>query len=195
MVPYIEEKVKLATELYSTLLSENINIDTFEAVKEQSQGGGIYNSGSAFLSVNNTVSGNIAPTAGGLYNNGGDPHLRNSILWGNLTGGALGSDVMNEGGTPVWSHCNVGGWSATLGKDGGRNIDRNPVFRRKGYDDDLTPRSDGNYRLSSTSPSVNSGYNPFVLSGFRNRTSTVLLHPAKAGYTEALGAVDRKSVV
>lgn len=37
MVPYIEEKVKLATELYSTLLSENINIDTFEAVKEQSQ--------------------------------------------------------------------------------------------------------------------------------------------------------------
>jgi len=150
-------------------------------------GGGIYNSGSAFLSVNNTVSGNIAPTAGGLYNNGGDPHLRNSILWGNLTGGALGSDVMNEGGTPVWSHCNVGGWSATLGKDGGRNIDRNPVFRRKGYDDDLTPRSDGNYRLSSTSPSVNSGYNPFVLSGFRNRTSTVLLHPAKAGYTEALG--------
>ena len=164
--------------IYNTEISHN---------RATTAGGGIYNSGSAFLSVNNTVSGNIAPTAGGLYNNGGDPHLRNSILWGNLTGGALGSDVMNEGGTPVWSHCNVGGWSATLGKDGGRNIDRNPVFRRKGYDDDLTPRSDGNYRLSSTSPSVNSGYNPFVLSGFRNRTSTVLLHPAKAGYTEALG--------
>ena len=163
--------------IYNTEISHN----------RASTGAGIYNDGSAFLSVNNTVSGNIAQTAAGFYNNGGNPGMRNTIIWGNLTNGALGADVLNEnGGMPVWKHCNVGGWNATLGKDDGGNIDRNPVFYRKGYDDDLTPRSDGNYRLSSSSPSVNSGYNPFVLSGLRNRTSTVLLSPTKASYAEAL---------
>ena len=78
--------------IYNTEISHN---------RATTAGGGIYNSGSAFLSVNNTVSGNIAPTAGDLYNNGGDPHLRNSILWKNLTGRTLGSDIMNKGGTPV----------------------------------------------------------------------------------------------
>ena len=49
-----------------------------------------------------------------------------------------------------------------------------------------SPRSDGDYRLSNISPSINTGYNPFVLSGFRNRASTVLLSPLKAQYTAAL---------
>ncbi|MDO4703128.1 hypothetical protein [Tannerella sp.] len=162
--------------IYNTELSHN----------RASTGGGLYNNGSNFLSVNNTLSGNMASSASGFYNSDGNPVLRNTIVWGNLTDGSLGGDVLNAGGSPYWKHCNVSGWGATPGRDGGNNMDRDPLFLRKGYDSDLTPRKDGDYRLSQSSPSVNRGYNPFVLSGFRNIASLTLSRPTDGRYVSSL---------
>lgn len=162
--------------IYNTEVSHN----------RASTGGGLYNNGSSFLSVNNTLSGNMASSGSGFYNSEGRPTLRNTIVWGNLTDGLLGSDVLNGGGSPYWRHSNVSGWDATLGRDGGNNIDRDPLFLRKGYDSDLTPRKDGDYRLNNSSPSVNRGYNPFVLSGFRTIVGLTLSQPTDGQYVSSL---------
>ena len=150
-------------------------------------GAGMYNAGSSFLSVNNTIAGNFGSDAAGLYNEG-DADLRNTIIWGNVTNGALGADVRNGSGTPVYSWCNIAGWSTALGSDGTHNIDKNPIFQRAGYTNDLEMRADGVYQLSNSSPSVDKGRNPYVLAGMTNRATTVLLHPATATYSEAIRA-------
>lgn len=162
--------------IYNTEVSHN----------RASTGGGLYNNGSSFLSVNNTLSGNMASSGSGFYNSEGRPTLRNTIVWGNLMDGLLGSDVLNGGGSPYWRHSNVSGWDATLGRDGGNNMDRDPLFLRKGYDSDLTPRKDGDYRLNNSSPSVNRGYNPFVLSGFRTIVGLTLSQPTDGQYVSSL---------
>ncbi|MDR2042511.1 MAG: T9SS type A sorting domain-containing protein [Tannerella sp.] len=130
-------------------------------------GGGIYNNGSNAMLVNTTVAGNYATRAGGGLNNAsGNPQILNTILWSNSSGNGNGNDVI-AGGTPYYSHSDVGGaltngvWNAAYGTDGGQNLSVDPYFISTG--DPEWP--EGNYRLSYPSRVMDGGNNRYAYFG------------------------------
>ncbi|MEJ2303387.1 MAG: Ig-like domain-containing protein [Anaerolineales bacterium] len=140
-------------------------------------GAGIYNLASNPTATNLSLSGNeAAPGLGGLgggfYNDASAPNLQNIILWGNLdSSGMTGSaQIYNtNGSTPAITHSLVQGsgasgasWDASLGTDGGGNLDDDPLFLRApddggdgwgvGGNDDY-----GDLRLGTASLAINAG--------------------------------------
>jgi hypothetical protein len=98
-------------------------------------GGGIYNTdyGNPTL-INVTFSGNVADYGGAMFNFISGPVLTNCILWDN-TASSGGSQIHNSSSTPTVFYSDVqdsggsgAGWDATLGTDGGGNIDADPLF-------------------------------------------------------------------
>ena len=139
-------------------------------------GGGMYNNSGSSSSSNSpiltnvTLSGNTAGDFGGeIYNAGSSPTLTNTILWGNTA--SSGSQIANDGtSTTMIGYSDIegaysgGGWDASLGIDGGGNLDADPLFVRNpdpgpdsnwdGVDDDY-----GDLHLQGASPAVNTGTN------------------------------------
>ena len=146
-------------------------------------GGGVFNEGDAsFLNV--TIAGNSANKASGFMNANGNPTVYNSIIWGN---GKEGNDVVTTGGIPEYAYSVVGGskgsgiWNQDLGTDGGNNLDASPLFKRKGYDEQGNMQ-EGNYRLSISSNSLNTGQSRFVLMGHSILQDIELESPVEGTY-------------
>ncbi|MFN8473725.1 MAG: choice-of-anchor Q domain-containing protein [Anaerolineae bacterium] len=127
------------------------------------EGGGMYNDGnsSSPTLTNVTFSGNSAShDGGGMYNYGGSPTIRDSILWGDS-----GGEIVNDnGGSASVTYSIVQGssatnwWSTHSITDGGHNLDADPLF--------VTPvtlpppaNTSGNLRLGPGSPAIDVGDN------------------------------------
>ncbi|MFT3791944.1 MAG: choice-of-anchor Q domain-containing protein [Rudaea sp.] len=116
---------------------------TFSGNSADQSGGAIYDSGisngtSSPILTNVTFSGNSAGNYGGAIFNAGElgshvgPTLTNAILWGD-TASVAAPEIYNAQATPTIGHSIVQGshgsgvnWDATLGSDGGGNIDYDP---------------------------------------------------------------------
>ncbi len=120
-----------------------------------SRGGGIFNDNSSNPVLTNvTFSENYAIVeGGGMYNNNSSPILYNSILWGDSAG--AGEEIYNNSSSPIISFSLIGGsggsgsgWDASLGTDGGNNIDADPLFANTEI---------GDLRLRPFSPAIDAG--------------------------------------
>jgi parallel beta-helix repeat protein len=114
--------------------------------------------------VNCTISGNKAY---GIYNYSSSPELLNCILWGNYAGFS-GNEIRNYQSSPIITFCNIkdsfrhGVWDEELGRDGGHNIDSDPLFvRNPGTNGEDDP---GDLHLTSDSPCIDTG-DPSVTDG------------------------------
>ncbi len=122
-------------------------------------GGGMRNYQSSPTLINVAFSGNSAGDAGGgMHNYEVNPTLTNTILWGNTA--VTGTQIHNDDSIPTIAYSDIqdsggsgAGWDASLGIDGGGNIDANPLF--------AAPTS-GNLRLQLTSPGIDAGDNTAV---------------------------------
>jgi len=140
-----------------------------------SNGGAMYNVGdkTSPTLTNVTFSGNRASRDGGaIYNLGLDNMIvSNSIFWNNLDSsgsGTISSTIVNYDAniTLVCSLVQGTGGSQNWIQDnrfinGGCNIDQNPRFITP-VSPNSAPTSDGNFRLMSSSPAVESGNNNAV---------------------------------
>ena len=129
------------------------------------EGAGMYNLSADPRLTNVTISGNLASgEGGGLYNDGSNPDVRNTILWGNRAG--KHPNISNKTSMPSFSFSLIekdrAGWDVALGADNGGNVDGNPVFRRRGFDEDGNMRQ-GDYRLGTGSAAQDQGQNRYVL--------------------------------
>jgi hypothetical protein len=113
--------------------------------------------------VSVTFSGNAAGEEGGaLFNRQSDPALDNCVLWDNSA--PLGAQIWNDGGTPTVRYSLVqgsggsgGGWDASLGTDDGGNLDDNPAFVDASGADGIPGTPDDDLRLGVHSPAVDAG--------------------------------------
>ncbi len=129
------------------------------------QGGGMFNQLSSRPEMSQvSFSGNSANQGGGMYNIGSNPHIVNSIFWGNAASGLTNApaQIHNLNSNPVISDTLVqssGGssaWDNNLGSNGGNNLDADPRFREP-IDPADAPTSAGNLRLRRGSPAINAG--------------------------------------
>lgn len=118
-----------------TLINSTVTSNT------ANDGGGIYNgyptyyTGANLTMINSTVTNNKALGNGGGFYNGNDAFttLTNSILWSNTA--ALGLQIYNTNTVPVIRFSDIqgcgesgAGWVASIGTDGGGNLDQNPML-------------------------------------------------------------------
>ena len=133
-------------------------------------GGGMDNEGDSNPVLTNvTFSGNSATTGGGMSNvSGSDPDLYNCILWGN-SAGASGDQIANSSSIPAIYYSLIQGsggsasWDASLGIDGGGNVDADPQFIDADGLDDVLGTLDDNLRLEGDSPAVDAGDNGWLV--------------------------------
>jgi predicted outer membrane repeat protein len=134
-------------------------------------GGGMYNEhGSDPVLTNVTFSANTADNGGGMYNfDDSDPDLYNCLLWSN-SASSSGNQIGNAlNSTPTVYHSLIqssGGsasWDASLGTDGGGNIDADPQFVDADGADDVVGTLDDNLRLEGDSPAVDAGDNGWLV--------------------------------
>lgn len=122
-----------------------IIVNCLIAGNSANNGGGITSSNSSPIIINNTITDNNGGSAGGgLYNHASTPEVRNTILYGNIP-----SQIHSMMGSITdIQYSNIqGGWAGT------GNIDSDPLFVDSPND---------NYRLQSTSPSIDAGDNTAV---------------------------------
>jgi hypothetical protein len=119
-------------------------------------GGGMLNNGGSHTVTNVSFSSNSATYGGGMHNwAGSSVTLTNVILWSNSA--PNGAQISNDSSTPTISFSLVessggsgAGWDASLGTDGGGNIDGDPQFVD-------APNED--LHLQGTSPAIGAGDN------------------------------------
>ncbi len=120
-----------STTVVNSLFLDNLALE---------EGGAVVLRGATEI-LNCTFASNIAGTEGGaLYvGSGYSPMLTNSILWENFA--PFGTEVYVDG-TPTFSHCLIAGsggsgafWDASIGIDGGSNLDADPLFVDLANDD------------------------------------------------------------
>jgi len=142
--------------VYNSTSNPMLTTLTFIGNSANHFGGGIYNFSSSPTLTNVTFSGNSAEVSGGgMYNeNSSNPMLINVILWGNS---ALHmAEIYNETSTPTVSYSDIrdcdgsSSWNSYCGKDGGGNIDADPLFINSAV---------GNLRLGFGSPVIDAGNN------------------------------------
>ena len=157
---------------------------TFSGNKAATWGGAMYNDGfdggdSSPILTNVTFSGNWAGESGGaMYNKGGSsgnsyPQVRNSIIWDNLdinNTGSISASIYNNSARTYLVHSLVQGAGESGSEswidddnfvDGGGNIESDPLFITP-VDPSKAPTSEGNLRLTTGSPAIDSGENSFV---------------------------------
>ncbi|MHC4573323.1 MAG: right-handed parallel beta-helix repeat-containing protein, partial [Planctomycetota bacterium] len=134
---------------------------TFTANSAQDDGGGMVNySNSSPTLANCTFSGNSAgyfAYGGGMCNSDSNPTITNCIMWADTA--YYGSDeIYNDSSTPSISYSDIegcggsgAGWDASLGTDGGGNIDADPLFV-----------SASDLHLQDGSPCIDAGINSSV---------------------------------
>jgi len=135
------------------------NIVILDNSAEYTSGAGMYNMNSQPTLINVTINGNsTGNNGGGIFNDNSDIAIINSIIWDNssqaITGTAATS-IFNLDSTPVISYSLIQGsggstaWVASLGVDGGNNLDADPKFVSN-YND---------LHLQADSPAINVGNN------------------------------------
>lgn len=115
--------------------------------------------------INCVISGNEATNGGGIYFDGADatPTITNSIIWNN-NATTSGNQIYNSSANPTYSYCDIessGGsasWDASLGADGGNNIDTDPLFVSE-PDYVTAPTTTGDVHLYNGSPCLDAGNN------------------------------------
>lgn len=128
--------------------------------------------------------------------------LQNSILWNN-TATSSGPQIYNQGSIVNISYSLVagsggsgGGWNASLGVDGGNNIDDNPDFVNgavpKGADN-LPATNDDGLRLGTLSPAIDNGNN--AASGLIGITTDYLGNARVQGGQVDMGAYERAGII
>ncbi|UCF05338.1 MAG: T9SS type A sorting domain-containing protein, partial [bacterium] len=118
-------------------------------------GGGIFNSNDGVPVLTNvTFHGNSGGVGGGIYAYTGSPVLVNVIMWGD-SAVTSGDEIYNyDGASTNISYSLIegcggsGGWDASVGTDGGNNIDTDPLFVSEFLQD---------FRLHDDSPAVDAG--------------------------------------
>lgn len=115
----------------------------FEGNTASTAGGAMLNdAGSEPSVINCTFYGNNASMGGGIANNNSDATITNCIIW------SCGTSILNIGSSPVVAYsCIQGGYSGT------GNISSDPL---------LEGSSNGDFRLTISSPAVNAGINDSV---------------------------------
>ena len=132
---------------------ENVVIYNNTTVSEFGcNGAAMYNLNSNPGLYNVTVTGNDnateGPGSGAIANEGEcDPVLYNVIVWHNGTFAAI--DDTGNTGSPQYNYSDIEGWSG-----GGTNFSLDPLFESDGY------------RLSSSSPCIDSGYSEYFIPAF-----------------------------
>ncbi|MDR2057331.1 MAG: hypothetical protein LBP83_03440 [Dysgonamonadaceae bacterium] len=131
-------------------------------------GGGVHivnneNNQSVISSFTNvTIAGNNASsqTGGGLLANDANAQFDNVIIWGNGTNNVSATPPagLNFTYSLIGGSGGSGQWEATVGTDGGNNIDEDPLFVFLG-DALEAPTIAGNYSLTACSPAVEAGTN------------------------------------
>ena len=115
--------------------------------------------------TNVTFSGNSASQRRRDIQQNQHPTLANSILWGN-TAAASGAQIYNDSSTPSIAYSDIQDafdasnvWDASLGTDGGGNLDADPLFVDADGADNVTGTADDNLRLQAGSPAIEAGSN------------------------------------
>ncbi len=139
---------------------------SFSGNRAATSGGGMFNSNGHPEMSQVSFSGNFAFNGGGMFNAGSNPHIVNSIFWGNAANGLMDASAQitnSSGSTPVISYTLIqssGGsglaWESSLGRDGGNNLDADPLFREP-IDPAQAPTRAGNLRLEPGSPAIDVG--------------------------------------
>lgn len=154
-------------------------------------GNGIYNDGSSPILTNVTlVRGvNISSLGSIIYNSGAsNPTLVNVIAWveGTQSGEKTISNVSNA--SPRIAYSNIEGcggsgsvWNPACGIDAGNNIEANPLF---------VDAANGNLRLQSGSPAIDSGDDNAVPAGVTTDRDG---NPRFSGLTVDMGAYEFQS--
>ncbi len=134
-----------------------INV-VFDRNSAGDDGGGLYNFAADDTLVNVTFSGNTAGVDGGaIYNFNSFPKFVNTVIWGNVA--TIGNSIFNNSSTPHISYCIVEGsggsanWDASLGTNGGNNLDADADFVNPGI---------GDVHLDVCSAAINTGNNAAV---------------------------------
>ncbi len=160
--------------------------------------------------TNCTFFGNNAGQSGGaIYHSGYmydgsqvlESEIVNSILWGNSA--VSGNNEIYTTGNMVISYSLVsgsggsgGGWNASLGSDGGNNLDDNPDFVNEanplGADNQPATADDG-LRLTQFSPAVNAGNN--LASGLSGITTDYTGGPRILSSLVDMGAYERAGII
>jgi hypothetical protein len=130
-------------------------------------GGGIGNTQGSVTITNCSFSSNKAvASGGGLSNSGLSPIINNTIIWNNIDRNGINTptaSIFNTTATPLISNsiiansrANGSNWQSSLGTDGGKNLDVDPLFI-KTYSLDFVPIVDGDLRLQNNSPAIDIG--------------------------------------
>ncbi|MBN1178919.1 MAG: PKD domain-containing protein [Anaerolineae bacterium] len=122
-------------------------------------GGAVFNCASDATLVNVSFYANSATgEGGGIFNYLNTAQLHNTILWGNAA--ATGAQIHNMSASLNVAYCLIegcggsgAGWDASLGSDGGGNLDTHPFF--------VDPAS-GDLHLDAFSPAIDAGNNAAV---------------------------------
>jgi hypothetical protein len=166
------------------------------------QGGGMANvSYSSPKLINVTIAGNYANSSGGgIFSEHSDYSIQNGVIWGNNSGSysaiytSLGtvtianSIVEGSGGTSSWNEAALAeppgpfGGTAT---DGGGNLDEDPLFTTLVQAASGSPKIGGDYRLSDSSPAIDTGDSTEYDSAF---ASLSIVNTDLAGSTRKQGA-------
>ncbi|MCO6438076.1 MAG: right-handed parallel beta-helix repeat-containing protein [Phycisphaerae bacterium] len=124
-------------------------------------GGAMFNFGplSMPLIERCTIAHNSADAnTGGVYNAGASTIVRNSILWGNSDAGGVDESAQYHAGAGVSEidYSIVEGWTGAA-LSGHETIGDNPLFPDADGSDGIYGTADDDFRLSDTSPGVNTG--------------------------------------
>ena len=124
--------------------------------------------------ISSTFTGNFARFGGGIAIQGGVTTLSNCNVWNNSTRYGEAPQIYNLS-TNIIRFSNVEGsggssnWTnASVGTDGGGNIDADPLFVDADGADDIVGTLDDDLRLSPGSPSIDAGFSfgtPFDFDG------------------------------
>lgn len=171
-------------EGYSPSLSLKFTNCTFNSNSALQRGGAIFYDGYLHLGVQVLQS-----------------RIENSILWNNSAGVdgpqvhsdatnlVLYSNIMGSGGSGP-------GWLASIGTDGGNNLDTDPEYTDEANHlgiDNTIPSSDDGLRLSPTSPLINQGNNSApALSGI---SKDIIGNPRIISSTVDMGAYERSGII
>jgi predicted outer membrane repeat protein len=125
--------------------------------------------------TNATFSGNVASqgSGGAIHNSASSgtssPQITNTILWGNSASDD-GDEIFNSNASPLLAYSIVEGsggsgaaWDATLGTDGGGNLDADPQFADPDGPDGTLGTEDDDLRLEG--PGSGGGASPAIDAG------------------------------
>jgi len=111
-------------------------------------GGGMYISQSSPVLTNVTIASNTAGTGSGIYLDQASAVVNNAIVYGNVNDNIAGTSSAIFTSSLIGGSGGSANWNASLGTDGGNNIDANPLFVNDVAAD---------YDLQAGSPAANTG--------------------------------------